>query len=385
MAAEGGWFGWLEARTREGQRAACPICFDASADFSLRCSHALCRRCTVAYTRSALGDVHSHISGAGIRCPLHASGCDGHLTSTDALELLAPWDARRLARFELTADGRQVLREQHDGIGSLARAIERTLLSPVRNLVASLGGSGSLEHDLTLAELQNFNRFELEAAIPEHERTTCPRCKLLVLLPEPPRRSREVERSHPRRLLAAVREALRPHTPPPHDLHCPHCAHAWNPLAAAGDRGYDERVTALLIRLTSKACPNCKRERVSHFHGHGCHQISPYSDGCVRCHQHFCYVCLRKHGTPGGGYQCGCSHGSSFCAAVGIAEHLILEPYPRDSRCGCPLCNQCAVGRPCDQCDGSCVVCLGLVAPGPTHLSATVVRAALRNERCNVM
>ncbi len=31
---------------------------------------------------------------------------------------------------------------------------------------------------------------------------------------------------------------------------------------------------------------------------HDCHHISP-GNGCPGCKQHFCYVCLRKHGLPG--------------------------------------------------------------------------------------
>ena len=41
---------------------------------------------------------------------------------------------------------------------------------------------------------------------------------------------------------------------------------------------------------------------------------------------------------------------------------------------------QCARGRPCAQCDGHCVVCTGLVEPGPRQLSPDALQAALRRE-----
>lgn len=42
------------------------------------------------------------------------------------------------------------------------------------------------------------------------------------------------------------------------------------------------------IQHTSKLCPNVGcGNRISHFHGHACHHISPQTDGCPACHQHF--------------------------------------------------------------------------------------------------
>jgi hypothetical protein len=51
--------------------------------------------------------------------------------------------------------------------------------------------------------------------------------------------------------------------------------------------------------------------------------------------------------------------------------------YRYDTRCGCLFCNECRVGVPCDQCEGSCVVCLGVVEPN--DFSGGVVRR--RRER----
>lgn len=44
------------------------------------------------------------------------------------------------------------------------------------------------------------------------------------------------------------------------------------------------------------------------------------------------------------------------------------------------ICNQCARARPCEQCDGNCVVCKGVVPPGPKQLSPAALQAALRSE-----
>ena len=147
-------------------------------------------------------------------------------------------------------------------------------------------------------------------------------------------------------------------------------------------------------------------ERISHYHGHHCHHISPVGrGGCPRCQQHFCYQCLRKHGTPGakvwhqvrGVSACfpspcsiiplpcipsradvapwpcdliwqACAHRQTFCDDAAIAAN-IAHPngWPIDRRCGCQICPDCRPGgRPCDPrlCSGNCVVCRGLVPPG---------------------
>jgi hypothetical protein len=54
---------------------------------------------------------------------------------------------------------------------------------------------------------------------------------------------------------------------------------------AAGDAASEA-----FIRATSKPCPNCKFP-TSHFQGHACHHISPDSNGCPRCHTHYCFAC----------------------------------------------------------------------------------------------
>ena len=101
-------------------------------------------------------------------------------------------------------------------------------------------------------------------------------------------------------------------------------------------------------------------------------------------------MCKRKHGTPQGdgtptafksmreSKHRDCTHGSSFCSKTDIKKHIAPSPYPYDKRCGCPICPLCRPGnppkadgtgsRPCEQCNGKCVVCSGLVPPGPSEI-----------------
>merc|ERR1712190_453123 len=119
-----------------------------------------------------------------------------------------------------------------------------------------------------------------------------------------------------------------------------------------------DSATAAVIRATSKPCPNCGLQ-ITHYHGHDCHHISP-GGGCPGCRQHFCYVCLRKHGTPGNRvWHADCEHRQTFCKGNGIKDNLAMTPYPHDTRCGCPICPDCRHNRPCSQCPGTCVVCRG--------------------------
>ena len=43
--------------------------------------------------------------------------------------------------------------------------------------------------------------------------------------------------------------------------------------------------------------------------------------------------------------------------------------YPRDKRCGCPICNECKYHHPCQNCPGDCVVCQGIVSTGPNEIN----------------
>ena len=382
----------------------CPICIDLPATFILaECGHALCVDCAVTYLRESLGNARTAISACGLRCPLHSAGCDGCIGTADVRQLITPRNASRLAAFEATG-------EVLPGIGGPPEATaaspqltaqlitwgERHVLPFLRLLRPALRSMAPPEplsaSSLTLDEVKRFDRYVIEAAVPESQRIWCPRCRLLLLRTDPADIALKVTATRrllgSRRLRAFVRAFAarlrgRPPSslPPAHDATCPHCHFSWDPRGATGDRSYDEMVSECLIRLTSKACPNpgCGQP-ISHFHGHACHHISPLTNGCPACHQHFCYVCRRRHGTPGGGYarHRRCPHGSSFCSSDNLSHFIVLEPYPHDRRCGCPFCPHCKGGQPCPQCDGSCAVCRGLVPPAPTELTAATLQLATR-------
>ena len=60
----------------------------------------------------------------------------------------------------------------------------------------------------------------------------------------------------------------------------------------------------------------------------------------------------------------------SFCTSDDtILDHLVYEPYPHDTRCGCTICPECRQGDPCPMCDGTCVVCRGYLEHAPTELN----------------
>jgi len=186
---------------------------------------------------------------------------------------------------------------------------------------------------LTEDEVSRFDQFTMESAIPHDSKIHCPRCERILAVSGSFRAS-------------GVRE-------------CPYCHHEWDLQAHAGE----DAATARAIQATSKACPNCGM-RITHYHGHDCHHISPSTNGCTACHQHFCYVCLRKHGRPGERmWHPECGHRQTFCNSSEIRRYLERTPYPHDTRCGCPICPDCRPGRPCPQCPGNCVVCLRLVPP----------------------
>ena len=152
---------------------------------------------------------------------------------------------------------------------------------------------------------------------------------------------------------------------------CPYCerascvrckvpAHRLVQCSDVATGGDGDALTAAFVSATSKACPRCGF-RITHSHGHACHHIKPGS-GCPNCGHHFCYACLAP-GTSGS--VCGCR---LFCSNDGILDHVALAPYPRDARCGCTFCNVCRPNAPCEQCTGRCVVCLGIVPPGPSSV-----------------
>ncbi len=357
----------------------CLICLESTPTFAtLQCEgHALCTSCAVSYVRSALGDSAAQVHAAGIKCPMHggSGGCDGFISSVDAVRLLKERDARRLARQEqrgrpgyvrehptLAVElGRQLSPPTQAARRGNAAWSQRYLLSPLqmfaaRAMTASLGPPQLSAEALSIDEVHRLQRFMMEAVIPAHLRVWCPRCHLLL---EKAEAVRDIVASHRssaihRSIMWLATRWRGASTRTRSLVSCPHCAHQWDPRRDApdarcgqGDRTFDERASAAFIDLTSKRCPNQQcDQRISHFHGHACHHIAPSTDGCPACHQHFCYVCLRKHGRPGGnGYSRNplCPHGSSFCKNERIAENLVLLPYPHDRRCGCPICMLCQV------------------------------------------
>lgn len=140
------------------------------------------------------------------------------------------------------------------------------------------------------------------------------------------------------------------------------------------------------ILATTKNCPTCQFG-VTRYHGHSCHHISP-GTGCPNCHHHFCYVCLSsgEQNTAERGYVAACNctwqprfdylgdgiaraNWSSYCKDEITEANISYDRgTPYDNRCGCFFCPECRRGRPCPDCHGTCVVCLGLVKSGPTEL-----------------
>jgi WD40 repeat protein len=130
--------------------------------------------------------------------------------------------------------------------------------------------------------------------------------------------------------------------------------------------GEIDKKTAELISLTSRACPRCNYAAVRP-HGHACHHVT----GCPNCQLHYCFVCGSKEVTHNCSYK-GRRLGSTWttwCEKT-ISEKDIdySSGIPRDNRCGCAFCSDCRLGKKCEQCPGNCLVCKGIVKPGPTEI-----------------
>ena len=129
------------------------------------------------------------------------------------------------------------------------------------------------------------------------------------------------------------------------------------------------------VMATTKGCPSCGY-RGSHYHGHHCHHVSSTGRGCPSCHTEYCYKCLRTAAENteknGDKEMCDCGCWSNFCSELksetDIYQYLCTDPVPHDTRCGCTLCPDCREKKPCPECDGDCVVCLGILNPGPLDL-----------------
>jgi hypothetical protein len=301
----------------------CPICAEDDAEhppFSPPgCEHQVCQQCTVGWLRSALGNKKQQIFAGGVRCMMHPAGCEAYIGPGEAKRLVAP------SAGEAGGGG-------PGGVGALE------------------GEGEESAQWLTAREFANLERFAVEATIPADQKQDCPGCGEMCLLAG-----------------ADVTHVV-----------CPHCRKHFHLGAEVQGipgmvaRGEMDKDTAYFAMITTKACPNeACLERITHYHGHHCHNISPDTDGCPRCHQHFCYVCQLPHGTPGHySRNPACPHGNSFCDNMNIRAHVVLEPFPHDSRCGCPICPDCRRGAPCENCDGDCVVCEGDIEPSPLAVAA---------------
>jgi len=173
-----------------------------------------------------------------------------------------------------------------------------------------------------------------------------------------------------------------------------------------------------LMEARGKKCPGVNPDgsgdicpmTIIHYHGHGCHHITPGT--CRRCHENnhececncnrchvsvwncicipkikhttagcpvcsteFCYKCLstkeQNRDIRGEFDQCSCPNNfwSSFCDGDIRREHIDYKNnIPYDIRCGCSFCPDCREGVPCEDCDGTCCVCQGLVNHNPNEI-----------------
>lgn len=136
----------------------------------------------------------------------------------------------------------------------------------------------------------------------------------------------------------------------------------------------NSRVYASII---SRPCP-CGRFEGIHYHGHYCHILS-----CGVCNIQYCVQCggvderiKALHNEDDNYILCRCASsgmilGHTFCANNDILENLdgSQKNVPLDGRCRCPICPDCKPGVPCEYCPGGCVVCNGIVLPGPMGLN----------------
>lgn len=405
----------LRGRAATGADAAaeewepCPICMERRPAFApAGCDHMLCKACAVAYLREQLSSARTAVFAQGVRCCMHSSGCEAFITPIDAPRLLDDRDAALYREYEASGEPppgqrrRDTGRAGPEGWVRFFRQAESAIAPHFPTAWAFFTGAVGIqsataaapapsEFALSLVEVKRFVRFCMEHSIPdEAQRVDCPNCGLLLLLPDEKARARAKDRKRTQRQrqlaawLARWWRQCRPcgccGSASADIAQCPHCHHRWD-LYAQSRPNYADRATEAFIELTTRACPNrACRQRISHFHGHGCHHISPASDGCPHCHTHFCYICGRAHGHPGGGYERNrlCRHGSSYCSDTNMEANLVMTPVPHDRRCGCVICSHCRPRRPCSQCDGQCVVCRGIVPPGPGELPVEAARAAMR-------
>jgi len=299
---------------------ACAGTWPASAFVEGPCGHAACVGCTVQILRDALRD-RSRVGAGGVSCLYPA--CDARI------------DAERIAAVaDLSSRLLPDARALH---GAPAEPIAPLQETEAGRLVALVAAAG----------------------VPAARRLECPKCGAAA--------DAEVTASPLRVPCGGCGHAM-----------CARCRDAWDghgvlfPACARPDG------SAAFVDATSKGCPSCG-SRITHFHGHSCHHISPSTNGCPVCGMNFCYACLSTSeenvAERGARHRCACAGGSwsNYCRSDDVAAHVVADPFPRDDRCGCPICCVCAVGAPCDQCDGTCAVCRGLIDPAPLALPGEIV------------
>eukprot|EP00939_MAST-03C_sp_MAST-3C-sp1_P005049 g5049.t1 len=127
-----------------------------------------------------------------------------------------------------------------------------------------------------------------------------------------------------------------------------------------------------LVNPTAKACPACNYAGLIHYQGHECHHVTcPTTMG--GCGRKVCVACLKV----GGGCDCSGIHCSNDIQDIIDKSEEGGQAHMRG--CGCCFCPDCSVNKatgrpePCQFCSGNCMVCTGLVPPGPKQL----------DDRCN--
>ena len=288
-----------------------------------RCDHLICVACMVDSVRLALREksmfhTFENKQGlvSGLKCPMYASGC------------------------------RAIVFEQD---------ISRLRSVSARVLPDSRSDNGTLP--LTIEENNKFKRFIYEARIPVVQRLYCINRKCM-------------DHAGFRRLNDMAQDMTQK---PPSLFKCHWCAtkmctkckRPWHPntMDCAKASQEKESVTQRNISATTKPCPKCNF-RVSHWHGHACHHISPSTRGCPSCHTHWCYSCGTA-GKKSPGYCNSSPKCRLNCVSTDVVNHLsTVTGWPTDQRCGCAVCPTCRPGKKCATCNGSCVVCKGIVPPG---------------------
>ena len=136
--------------------------------------------------------------------------------------------------------------------------------------------------------------------------------------------------------------------------------------------------TGLYKSIITSICP-CGKFGGIHWQGHRCHSIH-----CGECRIEYCCKCSGvkedvKNRFPNNDkyHLCTCGRNGTpflhtFCTnGDSILEHIDRSKsrIPCDDRCGCAICPDCKPRKPCSECPGTCVVCKGIVPPGPDGLN----------------